>query len=217
MKRKSTSPSAFFNLRVLIGLVLCLAGISLALLAFGVFSGTRVLAQGSKLDPQQRGLQVGSSYHNDVSPAMRDLPDSTSADVRQQGEHEANENPKVPYRHRDGFDPVVQSRHASALQMLAPNLPAPILNFDGIPFPGVGCNCAPPDTNGAVGRPNTFKSSTKAIRSLTRARALRSWDLIASLPSGLALAVSAKPAGTAIQSCSMITWPTAGLSASSLA
>ena len=30
-------------------------------------------------------------------------------------------------------------------------MPAPILNFDGIPFPGVGCNCAPPDTNGAVG------------------------------------------------------------------
>ena len=30
-------------------------------------------------------------------------------------------------------------------------MPATILNFDGIPFPGVGCNCAPPDTNGAVG------------------------------------------------------------------
>src|SRR5262249_4189803 len=30
--------------------------------------------------------------------------------------------------------------------------PSPILNFDGIPFPGVGCNCAPPDTNGAVGK-----------------------------------------------------------------
>src|SRR5204862_1070699 len=24
-------------------------------------------------------------------------------------------------------------------------------NFDGIPFPGVGCSCAPPDTVGAVG------------------------------------------------------------------
>ena len=30
-------------------------------------------------------------------------------------------------------------------------MPAPILNFNGIPFPGVGCNCAPPDTNGEVG------------------------------------------------------------------
>ena len=33
----------------------------------------------------------------------------------------------------------------------APNMPAPILNFNGIPFPGVACNCAPPDTNGEVG------------------------------------------------------------------
>ena len=31
------------------------------------------------------------------------------------------------------------------------SMPAPILNFDGIPFPGVVCNCAPPDTNGEVG------------------------------------------------------------------
>jgi len=30
-------------------------------------------------------------------------------------------------------------------------MPSPILNFDGITFPGVSCNCAPPDTNGEVG------------------------------------------------------------------
>ncbi len=30
-------------------------------------------------------------------------------------------------------------------------MPLPILNFDGIPFPGVVCGCAPPDTDGAVG------------------------------------------------------------------
>src|SRR5205814_254653 len=32
-----------------------------------------------------------------------------------------------------------------------PNIPLPIRTFDGIPFPGVGCSCAPPDPNGAVG------------------------------------------------------------------
>src|SRR2546422_11152453 len=31
------------------------------------------------------------------------------------------------------------------------NMPSPLLNFDGVPFPGVACNCAPPDTNGEVG------------------------------------------------------------------
>lgn len=40
----------------------------------------------------------------------------------------------------------------SLLSQLAPSIPAPILNFAGIPFPGVTCNCVPPDTNGEVGQ-----------------------------------------------------------------
>jgi hypothetical protein len=39
MKKKSTSQSAFFNLRVLIGLFVVLTGVSLALIGFGTFSG----------------------------------------------------------------------------------------------------------------------------------------------------------------------------------
>src|SRR5467141_895529 len=38
MKKKSASQSAFFNLRVLIASVFCLAGVFLALLGFGTFS-----------------------------------------------------------------------------------------------------------------------------------------------------------------------------------
>ena len=69
-------------------------------------------------------------------------------------EHEANENPKVPHRHTDSFDPVIQHLHAnqtSTLASISPAIAAALTNFDGISFPGVGCNCAPPDTNGAVG------------------------------------------------------------------
>ena len=51
--------------------------------------------------------------------------------------------------HKDVPDQAVQKE--SLLGRLAPSIPAPILNFAGIPFPGVGCNCAPPDTNGEVG------------------------------------------------------------------
>ena len=148
MKRKSASQSAFFNLRLLVGFVLCLAGVSLALLAFGIFSGAPALAQASK----SAALQVGVSYHNDVSQPMRDMPSSTSADGREEHEREINENPKVPYRHTDSPDPVIQSSEVSALGLVAPSVPAPILNFDGIPFPGVSCSCAPPDPNGAVGQ-----------------------------------------------------------------
>src|SRR5437867_13366708 len=38
MKKKSTSRSAFFNVRVLIGVFILLAGVFLALLGFGTFS-----------------------------------------------------------------------------------------------------------------------------------------------------------------------------------
>jgi hypothetical protein len=64
---------------------------------------------------------------------------------KKEEEEEANLNPPIPSGHRDAPDPVVQQK----LGPLA--MPTPILSFDGIPFPGVACNCAPPDTNGEVG------------------------------------------------------------------
>jgi hypothetical protein len=89
------------------------------------------------------GFTVGRSYHNDASLPLRRMPALPMGPTR---EHiEANPNPKLKIRHQDRQDRTVQQRLAS------PNMPSPILNFDGIPFPGVNCNCAPPDTNGEVG------------------------------------------------------------------
>ena len=67
-------------------------------------------------------------------------------------EHEANENPPIGIIRESGSrpDPVVQTDFVKSL--LSSSIPTPGLNFDGIPFPGVVCNCAPPDTNGAVGK-----------------------------------------------------------------
>jgi hypothetical protein len=149
MKKNVTSSSVFFNLRLLVGLALCLAGALLAL--FALYPGATALAQ----TPQENaGIQFGESYHNDVSPALRDLPsmwpppDPKSA--REREAHEANLNPKLPMPlHVDMPDPVVESD--ALLKTLVPDMPSAALNFDGIPFPGVGCSCAPPDTNGAVG------------------------------------------------------------------
>ena len=131
----------FFNPRILFGFVLCL----------GLSSVAPALAQA----PQENsGIQFGQSYHNDVSPALRDLPALWPPKERKEGDEremrEANLNPKLPLPlHVDAPDPVVDH---GLLGLLVPEvMPAPILNFDGIPFPGVGCNCAPPDTNGAVG------------------------------------------------------------------
>ena len=139
---KTKSPQfPFRNLRALIGLVLCL----------GLYPAASALAQA----PQENsGIQFGQSYHNDVSPALRDLPALWPPKERKAGDEmemrEANLNPMLPLpQHIDVPDPVVDH---GVLGLLVPDaMPATILNFDGIPFPGVGCSCAPPDTNGAVG------------------------------------------------------------------
>src|ERR1041385_98892 len=145
MKKHSASRSAFFNPRILLSLVLCCAAVCLTLMGF---SGFPVSAQGPSLAQRGDGPKIGASYRNDISPRLRDMPAWSEAN-RNDVEHEANENPKIPYRHRDGVDQVIQNRHANFSPLAF--LPAPLTNFNGIPYPGVGCNCAPPDTNGAVG------------------------------------------------------------------
>jgi N-acetylneuraminic acid mutarotase len=105
-------------------------------------SGTQVSA--AKGTPVHEGVTVGRSYKNDVSRpvrAMASQPHLTSP------LHVAAENPSLlTFKdHKSARDPVVQNT------MPRPQMPGTILNFDGIPFPGVVCNCAPPDTNGEVG------------------------------------------------------------------
>src|SRR5499433_1535999 len=89
-------------------------------------------------------VSVGASYHNDRSPNLRDMP---QLPIVRRGEREANRNPKISHSHKDSRDTVVQSEPA----VPSANMPGTLLNFNGIPFPGFACNCAPPDTNGEVG------------------------------------------------------------------
>jgi hypothetical protein len=96
---------------------------------------------------QKTNVIVGTSVRNDTSPPLRDMK---QAKLGKKVEHEANENPKLPTNHKDSYDPVVQGPN-SLMAFAGLNVPSPILNFDGIVYPGVSCNCAPPDTNGEVG------------------------------------------------------------------
>ena len=52
MKKNSASQSAFFNPRVLIGFIFCLAGVFLSLLGFGAFSNVFAQTKGTKTGPQ---------------------------------------------------------------------------------------------------------------------------------------------------------------------
>ena len=148
--KKVTPRKSAFSLSRLLACLFCLIGFLLVLLGISGPLGTKSLAQGAgKADGGS--VQVGASYHNDISPPLREMPPWNESDLRRGGDREANENPKVPYRHVDSFDPVVQNWDASVFGGKGPNIPVPIRTFDGIPFPGVGCSCAPPDPNGAVG------------------------------------------------------------------
>ena len=84
----------------------------------------------------------GRDSRHDESPKLRDIPK-----IREglQPREESEPNPPIDLKHTDSRDPVVQRAPA------VPKMPGPVLNFDGIAFPGVVCNCAPPDTNGEVG------------------------------------------------------------------
>jgi len=149
MKKKSASQSAFFNPRTLIGFGFCLIGLLLGLLAYTAYPGASLLAQKPSLQmTRQRGWQVVASYHNDVSAPLREM--ATWPLLPSEGEHEAAENPRIPFNHAgtDRPDRVVQNKF---LRGLTVNIPGPILNFAGQLFPGSGCNCAPPDTNGYPG------------------------------------------------------------------
>src|ERR1041385_9523839 len=103
-------------------------------------SAAYVPQQGPKSD-----VTVGESIRNDTSQPVREMKQQPVFKAKK----EANENPRVTHSHRDAKDTVVQT--SVAAPFTAPNMPATDKNFNGIAFPGVACNCAPPDTNGEVG------------------------------------------------------------------
>jgi len=91
-------------------------------------------------------ITVGESIRNDTSPPVREMKQQPVFKPRK----EANENPKIVHPHKDLPDRVVQTSIA-ADAFTSANMPTSDANFNGMQFPGVACNCAPPDTNGEVG------------------------------------------------------------------
>lgn len=109
-----------------------------------VAQGVSTSTQGTDgLIPVGNGMYMGYSYKNDTSPPARDM---AKLPVKASPRRQDNENPKLHAgTAMNGKDTVVQD-------FMAPfAMPTPSLNFDGVPFPGVNCNCSPPDTNGEVG------------------------------------------------------------------
>src|ERR1043166_8083647 len=112
MKKTTTGESAF-SISRLLAYLLCLLSFFLALLGITGPFGRQTLAQG-RGNSEGGPVQVGASYHNDVSLSLRDMPAWSQSDWRRGGERDANENPKVPYRHINSLDPVAQNAHVFA-------------------------------------------------------------------------------------------------------
>ena len=150
MKKKSTSQSAFFNLRVLLGLVLALAGVFIALLGFGAFSNASAQANATQ-EPkaQQFGeTTVISAWHSDLSRPLREQP---LVWPPTETEHEANLNPKIPHQHQDGPDPVIQSSFWQRMIGM-PAIPSPILSGRAFLTQGSAAIARRRIPNGEVGK-----------------------------------------------------------------
>jgi hypothetical protein len=89
----------------------------------------------------------GASVRNDTSIPLREMKQQP---IDFGPAREAAVNPKIRHFHEDKPDKNVQTQ-LTGPDFVTPNMPGTVQNFDGIPFPGVACNCAPPDTNGEVG------------------------------------------------------------------
>src|SRR4029077_10100533 len=139
----------FFNPRVLIGLFVMLAGVFLALLGFGTFSNAS--AQANLAANAQQGvgqMKVIPAVHSDLSPPLRDQP---VVWPQERQEREPHVRLRLPIRHHDRPDPVIQSSFSQQL-MKSLAIPAPIQQWAGMGKECERCFGPPPDTNGAVGK-----------------------------------------------------------------
>ena len=151
MKKKSASKSAparrspgeggFFKLRVLLGVLLCFAAVTIVLLAQprtpSGQSGRQPLVRA-----QYRGVMPVVKF--DISPPLRSMKPLLAKGCTLRENEEQGPIPLGPVG-AVVRDPVVQRVLGKI------GIPAPIITFDGN---SNLCGCSPPDPNGAVGPNN---------------------------------------------------------------
>src|SRR6266403_6156611 len=159
MKKKSTSQSAFFNLRVLTASLFCLLGIAVALFA---------QSKGAKQTQQTNRSGARQDAPGTQSPDVVQMigPVRTITDVRHlpyiPNPGESEEQVRTRYPHPKTGAPPQAAPSSPFLQKLLknvframPTMPGPLLTFDGVNSTQSACGCLPPDTDGDVG-PNHY-------------------------------------------------------------
>src|SRR4029077_795433 len=97
MKKKLSSKSAFFNVRVLIALFVFLAGVFLALVGFGAFSSVSAQANGTKSDQQTKAAPGLPDVVAMVGPVRLDQDLRSLPYVAPKPEHEERRLTRHPF------------------------------------------------------------------------------------------------------------------------
>ena len=154
MKKKSTSQSAFFNLRILTASVFCLLGIAVALFAQG--KGTKQTQTNRSGTAQDAPGTQRPDVVQMIGPVMmnQDLRSIPYVPATREPEIRLRRHPRL-----EGSVPPPLPPSSPWLQNLmkrvlrpAPTMPGPLLTFEGI---GDTCGCQPSDSEGDVG-PNHY-------------------------------------------------------------
>ncbi|MGI8821400.1 MAG: hypothetical protein ACR2ID_11125 [Chthoniobacterales bacterium] len=160
MKKSKLSQAGFQTPRVLIALGCSAAALALALLAFGVYPGTKVQAQTAQTpQPQPGAAQVIPL----VGPFSQDLDLNALPYVPTNGEEDETRRMRHPLPQTaskepsDPEKPVRQSDQPSAM-------PTPSISFNGVSSTQSGCGCLPPDTQGDVGPNHYIQSVNSSIK-----------------------------------------------------
>ena len=109
---------------------------------------------GVNATPSEAMMSVRQAVHQDVSPAIRDMPTVSAERVEP---HEAEPLRLIPLppglKPAEQPDPALQSPSPSPGSKLSPLTAAPMLalGFDGLGDGNYAVSVAPPDTNGAAG------------------------------------------------------------------
>ena len=158
MKKKSSSKSAFFNPRFLIGFIFCLAGVFLALLGFGLYPGGSALAQGPKQNQTGSG---GPEVVRLIGPVLQNVDVRALPYIAPKPEFEETVLTRYPHGTGQTGAPAAYGTGMASVQQLlksilrpAPTMPSPVLTFEGGDAAQF-CGCAPPDSDGDVG-PNHY-------------------------------------------------------------
>ena len=183
MKKKSSSQSAparrsfgeggFFNFRVLIASVFCLAGVFITLVGAGIYLGSsKAQAQSGPAStmPVTGNSPIGPDVVRLVGPVivstdLRDLPYIPPAP-------KTLEQLLGPYPHRENRSPSgSQTSGLVEIESLikgvlppVPTMPSPLLTFAGMNAAQVGAMFPPPDTIGDVGPNHYVQAVNDAFR-----------------------------------------------------